>query len=306
MAPGKRPIRRIACIGEVMIELVAEGGDTAQFNVAGDTYNTAVYLTRLLADTGITVSYVTALGEDRFSDRILAHMDAHGVDSAYVERRQDKAPGIYAIDTDAAGERSFTYWRSDSAARTLFAEPARVGLGVLAEFDLVFLSGITLAILPEPMRHDLMQALDDFRAEGGLLAYDSNHRPRLWESPETARGVNTAMWSRTDIALPSVDDEMAIFDETSEAQVLSRLQSLGLHNGALKRGAEGPIAIAGPQQDLTYPRVETIVDTTAAGDSFNAGYLAETARGNSQSDAMRTGHSLAAKVVQFRGAIVPL
>ena len=306
MRRGTAHIRRIACIGEVMIELVTEGDDRAQLNVAGDTYNTAIYLARLLAGSTANVSYVTALGRDRFSDRIKAHMDAHGVDSAYLERREGKSPGLYAIDTDRSGERSFTYWRSDSAARTLFSAPARVDLDVLDEFDLVYLSGITLAVLPPPVRTRLMQALDRFREKDGLVAYDSNHRPQLWESTDAARKANLAMWTRTDIALPSVDDEFEIHGESREEQVLDRLRELGLQAGAVKRGAAGPVAINGSSDGLAFAPVSRIVDTTAAGDSFNAGFLAEMVRGGGQAEAMRAGHELASLVIQARGAIVPI
>lgn len=305
MKPGRYGVRRIACIGEVMIELVADGDGRALVNVAGDTYNTAVYLARLLAGGAARVSYVTALGQDRFSDRISAHMNAHGIETDCLERRSDKSPGLYAIDTDHSGERSFTYWRSDSAVRTLFSEPACVGLDILQEFDLVYLSGITLAILPSPVRTGLMRALDGLRADGGLVAYDSNHRPRLWKSAGEAREANLAMWPRTDIALPSLDDELEIHGETEEDQVLKRLYGFGLRKGALKRGAAGPVAVGEPVDGMTFDSVSRIIDTTAAGDSFNAGFLATTIRGGGQAASMQAGHALASLVVQARGAIVP-
>lgn len=305
MTKQKRPIRRIACLGEVMVELVTEDGRNAALNVAGDTYNCAVYLARLLAGQGVSVSYVTALGQDRFSDRILEEMAAHGIRADHVERRADKVPGLYAIETDAAGERSFTYWRSDSAARTLFAEPARVGLAALEGFDLIVLSAISLAILPDARRRALIAALGRFRAGGGTVAYDSNHRPRLWEDAETARDVNRAMWRETDIALPSADDEAALFGETDAAAILARLRGWGLRAGALKRGADGPLPI---DPAIAPPRcapVARVVDSTAAGDSFNAGFLAALVGGADPATAMAQGHALAGRVIAHRGAIIP-
>ena len=306
MSGAKGHILRVACIGEVMIELITEGENRAQLNVAGDTYNTAVYLARLLGSDHASVSFITALGQDRFSDRIVAHMTAHGVDAGYLERRSDKSPGLYAIDTDHRGERSFTYWRSDSAARTLFSESTGMGVDVIEDFDLVYLSGITLSILPPSVRCRLMRGLDRFRAAGGLVAYDSNHRHLLWKSAGEAREVNLEMWARTDIGLPSVDDELEIHGESGERQILSRLRGLGLRSGALKRGAAGPVAIDGPSDGVTFAPVDRIIDSTAAGDSFNAGFLAEIVRGGGQVAAMRAGHALASKVVQARGAIVPV
>ncbi len=303
MESGVGPITKIACIGEVMIELVTEDRVNARLNVAGDSYNTAVYLARRLGSRA-TLSYITALGTDHFSDRILSEMARNGIGTDHVERRADKVPGLYAIETDESGERSFTYWRSDSAARTLFSPPARVEFSALMGFDLVFLSGISLAILPAAIRAELIAALRDYRRAGGLVAYDSNHRPRLWQSPQTAREVNAEMWALADIALPSVDDEMQLFGEQGEAEVLARLRKLGLRRGALKRGAVGPVALDPDQPPQDFAPAPRVVDTTGAGDSFNAGFLAAIAQGASQAEAMAAGHALASEVVQHRGAII--
>lgn len=236
MTATKRPITRIACVGEVMIELVASPSGEARLGVAGDTYNTAVYLRRAVADLGLSVAYVTALGSDPYSERIRQAVSAHGLDTSCIERRDGMMPGLYAIDTDAQGERSFSYWRSASAARTLFEAPCDVALERLDRFDLVYLSGITLAILRPEVRARLLDWADRFRAGGGTLAYDSNYRPALWPSRETARSATREMWSRTDIALPSLDDEMALFGDADAGGVLARLRRFGATRGALKRG----------------------------------------------------------------------
>ncbi|MEM1163627.1 MAG: sugar kinase [Pseudomonadota bacterium] len=296
-------VKRIACIGEVMIELTPAAESTLNFGVAGDSYNTAVYLKRLLG-TGCDVDYMTALGTDAFSDRILAEMGGHGLGLSAVERRSDRLPGIYAIATDDSGERSFTYWRSESAARTLFVEPCEVPLARLQDYDLVLLTGISIAILPEATRGALVGAIKDFRTSGGILAYDSNHRPRLWATGADAQVWNRDFWGLADIALPSVDDEMLIFGDDNESDVIARLIRFGVGFGALKRGPEGPYDFSGMVTGATYPAAARVIDTTAAGDSFNAGYLAGLVAGKGQEAALRQGHDLAAQVIGHRGAIV--
>ena len=231
-------------------------------------------------------------------------MRAEGITTQHVSRHATRNIGLYAIETDETGERSFTYWRSDSAARTMF-DGATEAVD-LAGFDLVFLSGITLAILPDESRGRLMAALDAFRQSGGLVAYDSNHRPRLWDSRAQAQDVNAQMWARTDIGLPSVDDEMLIYGETQELQVLERLKAHALVRGALKRGPEGPLSLSGQDFQTQVAAVEKVVDTTAAGDSFNAGYLSQIVLGQGEAKALQTGHSIAAQVIQAKGAIVPV
>ncbi|WP_421747011.1 sugar kinase [Cognatishimia sp.] len=305
MSTAKRPIRKIACVGEVMIEMIATSETDAKLGVAGDTFNTAVYLNRALRDTDVSVAYVTALGTDSYSDRIMNALSGHALDTSYVERRDGIMPGLYAIETDDEGERSFSYWRSAAAARTLFSMPCDVTLDRLNDFDMVLLSGISMAILPQSIRESILDWADEFCANGGTLVYDSNHRPRLWESVEVARTVNSSMWTRADIALPSVDDEMALYDDPTPEAVLDRLTKLGVARGALKRGSEGPMDLASGETPTDLPSVSKVIDTTAAGDSFNAGFLGAIAKGETDLDAAAAGHRLAAMVICHPGAILP-
>lgn len=295
---------RVACIGEVMVEMIAGDGDTAQLNVAGDTYNTAVYLAKLAGE--VSVDYVTVLGKDRFSNRILKHMKKMGVGTDKVARHPTRLPGLYAIETDASGERSFVYWRSSSAARTLFDEDGRDPKTTLSSYELVLLSGISIAILGAEQRKRLHCALDDFRAKGGRVAFDSNFRPRLWNDFPLARAETEAMWRQTDIALPSLDDEMALFGDKDEASVVARLMSFGVSAGALKRGASGPLDLGSGGTRADVKPATRVVDTTAAGDSFNAGYLAGLAEGAPPEEALVAGHELALRVIAKPGAIVEI
>ena len=178
---------RVASIGECMVELTLprEDGNGSRVGFAGDTFNAAVYLKRSAPE--ITVSYVTALGTDPLSARMIAFFESEDLDTSLIERRADRVPGLYAISLDAKGERSFTYWRDSSAARTLFLPPAEVNPSNLNGFDLIYLSGITLAVLAPEARAALADFLRGYRQRGGRLAFDSNYRPRLWPDADTAR-----------------------------------------------------------------------------------------------------------------------
>lgn len=284
---------RVACIGEAMIELSMDGAQ-ARVGVAGDTLNTAVYLKRCAPE--MQVDYVTRVGADPFSQRIRDFITGEGIGAERAAMVEGGTPGLYAITTDAEGERTFTYWRSNSAARGLFGD---LDFSMLANYDLIYLSGISLAILPQPVR---LALLDWMQGSGAALAFDSNYRPRLWETAEVARDVTRRYWTAAQIALPSIDDEMALFAEDA-ATVESRCATLAAR-GALKRGASGPMSI-GEAVAQSYPPATHVVDTTAAGDSFNGGYLAALLTGQSQAEALMAGHEMAAKVVQHRGAIIP-
>ena len=199
------------------------------------------------------------------SRRIFDFITDHGVGASAIRTIPGASPGLYAITTSESGERSFTYWRSESAARQLFAD---CDFDILAAYDALYLSGISVAILPHSVR---LALLDWLGTSSVKLIYDSNYRPRLWDSVEHARQVTTQLWQHADIALPSIDDEMALFGETGE-QVIDRFTN---HSGigALKRGDKGPLSI-GKTVRQAYAPAPNVVDTTAAGDSFNGGYLA--------------------------------
>ena len=297
---------KIACVGEVMIELIAKDNGQADIGVAGDTYNTAVYLSKLADNSDIEITYITALGSDQFSKRIISEVERHGINTNHIEYREGQMPGLYAIETDCHGERSFSYWRGQAAAKSLFQEPCTIKLDALLKFDLIYISGISMAILPPSTRSNLIDFLSEYKKSDGKLAFDSNYRPRLWEDEETARSVTMAMWALADIALPSVDDEMLLFGDEDESAVLQRIKSVGVSYGALKRGIEGPLGIGEKIDAASFERVTNIIDTTAAGDSFNAGFLYQYAMGKNLTEAMQSGHMLASKIIQASGAIVEL
>lgn len=297
------PITSVACIGECMVELGLPRDSAPRVDFAGDTFNTAVYLRRSAPD--VAVSYVTALGVDPLSERMLACFAAEGLGTDFVERRPERVPGLYAITTDAAGERSFTYWRDTSAARTLFLPPATVMPAALAGFGLIYLSGITLAILEPEARDALHDFLAVYRRGGGRVALDGNYRPRLWAGPALARQEMERFWAVADIGLPSLDDEIALWGDADAAGVRDRLLAAGVRAGAVKRGAEGPLAIGWDGALPEFPPAARIVDTTAAGDSFNGGFLAALITGAAPDACLLAGHRLAAEVIGHPGAIMP-
>ena len=296
------PIRLLA-IGEVMAEIRTRG-DGFAVGFAGDTYNTAVYAARQLGAPG-QVGYVTRVGREPLSQALLNHAGGEGLDISHIAIDPDHNIGIYAVATDAHGERSFSYWRSDSAARRLFAVEETALF--MPPADIIYLSGITLAVLTPAGRSRLFEMLANARADGGTkVAFDSNYRPALWQDRATAREVMARMWHLTDIALPSIDDEMALHDIDSENVVIDRFAAQDWDGIAIKRGVRGPVSPNLAPQDLPdFPPAEKVVDTTAAGDSFNGGYLAAFLGGAGEAERLAAGHRLAAAVVAAPGAIIP-
>ncbi len=299
---------KVASIGECMIELRHRGSSNAlELAYGGDTLNFAVYLARLTRGRSVSVDYVTALGDDPYSDAMVALWQSEGVGCDLVSRLPGRLPGLYTIRTDPKGERSFTYWRSASAARDLFRGPsADEVVDQLVGHDLLYLSGITLSILDPAQREILMALADRLRAQGGRVAFDSNFRPAGWPDRGEARAAFDQMLRRVDIALPTLDDDQALFGVADAAACADRLHDLGVAEVAVKLGAGGCRLSGSAVLEVPAETALQVVDSTAAGDSFNAGYLAARLAGTPPEAAALHGHRIAARVIGHAGALIPL
>jgi len=290
----------IACIGECMIELSQGANSQITRSYGGDTLNTAIYLARL----GVSVDYITALGDDPFSDEMIEGWKGEGVGTAHVARVAGKLPGLYAIRTDAKGERSFYYWRDSAAARMLLDVPETNGiLAALVNYDVIYLSGITLSLYSADGRQRLIEALQDARANGARVTFDTNFRPIGWPVPDIARQVYRQMFATSDIVLASMEDLSLLFGARLEAELTEHATASEV---VLKLATPAcVIRHGGREQTVMAEPVSKIVDTTAAGDSFSAAYLAARLRGALPVEAAAAGHRLAGVVIGHRGAIVP-
>jgi len=300
------PITRIAVIGECMVELKKNAGSVEQ-SFGGDTLNTAVYLSRLTKESGVTTSYVTNLGRDPFSAEMLTAWQNEGISTELVELSKDKLPGMYAIETAEDGERSFYYWRNDSAAKYWLKEREVVELAKqLREHQMIYLSGISLAILSPDCREALINLLAFCRKNGAIIVFDNNYRPLLWEGVEQAQQCYQQILAITDIAFLTFDDEQMLYGDQNEQQAIERTQALGVQEIVIKRGADDCYVVT-PESHISVSahRIDNVIDTTAAGDSFSAGYLAKRVLGGSGEDSAAAGHTLAGTVIQHRGAIIP-
>jgi 2-dehydro-3-deoxygluconokinase len=296
---------RIVSIGECMIEMAPKDTDSSyQLGFGGDTFNTAWYLRKLLPHTD-QIDYFTAVGRDPASDQMVSFMEDVGIGTTHIARRDGLIVGLYMIQL-SEGERSFNYWRGQSAARTL-AQDAQPIRQVLSGADVAYFSGITLAILPPEDRERLLEVLSNFRRDGGVVVFDPNLRMRLWPSvAEMTANVMTAA-ATSDIVLPSFEDEAEWFGDANPEATAQRYANAGASTVIVKNGPGEIIALQDGTTTTHAPvMVDQIVDTTAAGDSFNAGFLANWTQGRATDQSIDAASALAAHVIQYRGALVPL
>jgi len=298
----------VVAVGECMLELSQARagpclGEGWRLGFGGDTFNTALYLHRL----GVPVAYLTALGTDPCSMELMRAWADEGLDVSLVLSDATRQPGLYAIRTDVRGERSFQYWRSQSAARALFRLPGiEAALATARRAELLFLSGITLSLYETGERARLQEVARAVRAAGGAVAFDPNYRPAGWPDEDAARDALALMAAHTSIALPTFEDEQRLWGDRTPGDTADRWLQQGAREVVVKRGAAGCLVASGRTRiGVAAEAVDRVVDTTGAGDAFNAGYLAARRRGESADTAARAGHRLAAQVIQHAGALLP-
>ncbi len=308
-------MRTIAAIGEVMIELSSvkptdsscentNAQSLMKLSFGGDTFNTSVYLARF----GIEVDYITCLGDDEYSKQILSFLSAEKIGCGLIESVSNATTGLYSITNSADGEREFTYWRNQSPARELFSQNIHTSqlFKQLMSFDYIYLSGISLAIISSQAKVELFEFIDRYRHQGGVVVFDSNYRARLWNNLEEAQDVIAQMFTKTDIALLTFEDEQALWGWGSPQQSIDFCKQSNIGEVVIKQGADKVVLQTdGQLSSVDVPKVDNIIDTTGAGDSFNAGYLAARMQDKGAIEAIHYGINCAANVIQYSGAITP-
>lgn len=295
--------RSVLGIGEAMVEFATLGEGTYRRGFAGDTLNTCWHMAQLLG-VHAEVGYFTKVGVDRFSDELIAFIEASQIDARRIARDPERNLGLYVISL-AAAERHFSYWRDVSAARRLADDP-EVLAQALQDCGLVHVSGITLAVIGETGRRHLYAALADARRAGTVVSFDPNVRMRLWRDATELRAATEAMLGVVDIALPSFDDEAMVWGDADPQATLTRLERAGVGEIAVKNGPGDTVySLAGARGQVPTPSVVTIRDTTGAGDSFNAGYLAARLVGQDVHSSCGIGQRVAGEVIGHYGALAP-
>jgi 2-dehydro-3-deoxygluconokinase len=297
-------MKKVAFIGECMAELRRVDDNLYAQSFAGDVYNSAVYMKRTFPD--IHVELVSAVGADKISDELLAYAAKENVGTSMVARHPSRSLGLYRIHTDASGERSFSYWRSASAAKQMFSQYQGDLANELADFDMVLFSGITLAILEPAELERLWMLLNTIQAKGVKVVFDINYRPHLWPSVALAKATIAKACEIADVLVPGIEDFGQLFGANSAQEVIGLCQQFNFDELVLKDGSNGVnlLSAAGEHELVPLTPVTHVVDTTSAGDAFNGVYLGARLHEKSMVEATTLASKCAAFVIQHKGAIV--
>lgn len=300
-------MKNIFLFGECMIELMTTSRDkssnTMSQSFAGDVFNTAVYLKRTFSD--INVQLITAVGEDEFSVNMIQFFESEDIGTDFVYQSESKIPGLYAIQLDDQGERSFTYWRENSAARQVMQHINEDTIDMLSQGDLFFFSGISLAVIEPKARMSFWRMLEKLKMSGVSIVFDPNYRARMWDSKEQAKEQFELAFTHADSILPGVDDFEQLYNLTTSEGVFDFCKKYQFNELVIKNGEAGIFAYLNEQvYHCPITPVDNVVDTTSAGDSFNGVYIGARLKGFELLEAIKLASKAAALVIQHKGAIV--
>ncbi|AJI75529.1 pfkB carbohydrate kinase family protein [Francisella philomiragia subsp. philomiragia ATCC 25015] len=297
---------KLLAIGECMLELSGQIqlGSQAKLNFGGDVLNTALYFARLNGD----VSFITALGNDNFSAQMISHWDTENINTSEVLKIKDRVPGLYAIQTDNQGERSFYYWREQAPIKDIFYHLSKENLDRYnKEYNYLYLSGISLSRWDNKQLEIFANWLKDFRnsGDGKEIIFDLNYRPKCWKSKEQTKGYLEKVLKHVTIVLTTFDDEEMLFDDVNYQKTLDRYNRFDIPIVIIKHGINPTVL----QYQNTISLIEatkivTPIDTTAAGDSFNAAFLAAFSNNLNLQTSIEFAQNFAAEIIQHQGAII--
>lgn len=295
----------VVVMGECMVEFSPNNAGMLNQSFAGDVYNTAVYLNRL-TDNSTNVSILTAVGNDDISNKMLSAFAAEDIDTSMVLINDKATVGAYLIETDELGERSFVYWRGNSAAKSMMEETTLTEeLLSQNKASVFYFSGISIAILNRADREQFWQMITKLKAQGIEIVFDSNYRPRLWDNEQDAVIQFNQALKVSDVVFAGVEDFDLLYKINSFDAVAKFLQHFDIKESIIKNGAKGVVSISSGQINFSpVVPVDKVIDSTSAGDSFNGAYLAAIINGQGVEEAVQFANKIAALVIQHSGAII--
>ncbi len=288
--------QKVLCIGDVMLDVVValqapiNYGEDTPSKITTHGGGAAGNVASWIAHAGTAASIVARIGNDSAGAAITSEFEDLGVDYSSLRKTSD-ATGVVVVVVDKKGER------------TMFPETgANSGLVVtdmpdLAGFDAAYVSGY--ALLNPRSRTGVLDMIAVIKSAGLPIFYDT---VTVGAMKEVDRALIQSWLPLMDYVLPNEEEALYVADASDIDSALTRLLEL-CPAVIIKRGPSGVIAQNRGGTRIDIAAIKTVVaDTTGAGDSFAAGFIATKISGGDLTASLKAGVTLAAKCVANIGA----
>jgi 2-dehydro-3-deoxygluconokinase len=293
--------RRIAALGEPLLELQPAEDGGVHLAFGGDVANSMICLSRILGAGTKSISLITALGDSSYSAWLRQRLMREGIH--VIEPSIEGEPGIYGLPLDPTTRPGFSYWRAQSAARAFLqsADLTRFE-DLLGDAQLLLVTGITLALCSNASFEHLCRWVERHR-DGCRVVFDCNFRRRLWDSETQARERIGTFERLASVIATGGEDEKTLWNATDTAQIIERASRMSAEY-LIRSGPEGCWVGSGREYQHVPTKPVTVAgDTAGAGDSHLAGYLAARISGYDRADAAAYANKAAAVIVSQSGSV---
>ena len=291
----------VCSIGEAMIEISNVKNNLYNQSFAGDTLNFCNYLDK----KKLNAFFLSAIGKSEINQSLLDFVKSKNISTKYIKQINQFEIGLYLIKNKDNGEKQFFYWRDESAAKQYFNNIDFLNLyKELKNFDYIYFSGITLSIIHISKLNNFIKLLKLLKSKKIKIVFDFNIRPSRWNKKNLNIFLDSVL-KFVDICFLSGEDMNYWKNKNNIKSYEQIVRKYKLKHSIFRKNAKFTYVFLNKTRYVFKNKLlKTVVDTSGAGDGFNAAYLSNFIVNNDPVLALKAGSSLGSKIVMKKGAIV--
>ena len=291
----------VCSIGEAMIEISNIKNSFYNQSFAGDTLNFCNYLDK----KKLNAFFLSAIGKSEINQSLLDFVKSKNISTKYIKQINQFEIGLYLIKNKDNGEKQFFYWRDESAAKQYFNNIDFLNLyKELKNFDYIYFSGITLSIIHVSKLNNFIKLLKLLKMKKIKIVFDFNIRPSRWNKKNLNIFFDSVL-KFVDICFLSGEDMNYWKNKNNIKSYEQIVRKYKLKHSIFRKNAKFTYVFLNKTRYVFKNKLlKTVVDTSGAGDGFNAAYLSNFIVNNDPVLALKAGSSLGSKIVMKKGAIV--
>ena len=291
----------VCSIGEAMIEISNIKNSSYSQSFAGDTLNFCNYLDK----KKLNAFFLSAIGKSEINQSLLDFVKSKNISTKYIKQINQFEIGLYLIKNKDNGEKQFFYWRDESAAKQYFNNIDFLNLyKELKNFDYIYFSGITLSIIHISKLNNFIKLLKLLKSKKIKIVFDFNIRPSRWNKKNLNIFLDSVL-KIVDICFLSGEDMNYWKNKNNIKSYEQIVRKYKIKHSIFRKNAEYTYVFLNKTRYVFKNKlIKKVVDTSGAGDGFNAAYLSNFIVNNDPVLALKAGSSLGSKIVMKKGAIV--